>query len=149
MTNELQTELRLSGYTGGFELSQLIMSLGRLFYFAAPDYKWPTYDLAPEEHLQALGAISLNFNLYESGFRAFLNHYMPDDLAELLFDKLNTNKRQKLLLELIASREADPNVKEHTDFLIKHSPLALQTGIYCYTPECEEPNPRTFFIGEK
>lgn len=86
----------------------------------APDYKWPTYDIAPQEHLQPLGAISLNFNLYESGFRAFLNHYMPDDLAELLFDKLNNDKRQKLLLELIASRETDPNMKEYTDFLIKH-----------------------------
>lgn len=87
---------------------------------SAPDYKWPTYDIAPQEHLQALGAISLNFNLYENGFRAFLNRYMPDDLAELLFDKLNSDKRQKLLLELIASRETDPNVKDHIDFLIKH-----------------------------
>ena len=86
----------------------------------APDYKWPTYDIAPQEHLAALGAISLNFNLYESGFRAFLNHYMPDDLAQLLFDKLNNDKRQKLLLELIASREIDRNVKEHIDFLITH-----------------------------
>jgi hypothetical protein len=86
----------------------------------APDYKWPTYDIAPQEHLQALGAISLNFNLYESGFISFLNHYMPDDLAELLFDKLNNDKRQKLLLELIASREIDPKVREHVDFLITH-----------------------------
>ena len=83
-------------------------------------YKWPTYDIAPQEHLEALGAISLNFNLYESGFRAFLNHYMSDDLAQLLFDKLNNDNRQKLLLELVASRETDRNVKEHVDFLITH-----------------------------
>jgi hypothetical protein len=86
----------------------------------APTYKWPIYDLAPQAHLQALGAISLNFNLYESGFKAFLNRYMPDDLAELLFDKLNNDKRQKLILELIESRETDPKVKKHIDFLIRH-----------------------------
>jgi hypothetical protein len=111
-------------------------------------YKWPTYDIAPKEHLQALGAISLNFNLYESGFRAFLNHYIPDDLAQLLFDKLNNDKRQ-LILELIASREIDRNVKEHIDFSLRISPLALQTGIYCCTPECEEPRPRAFFHWRK
>jgi hypothetical protein len=75
-----------------------------------PDYKWPTYDIAPQEHLQALGAIFLNFNLYESGFRGFLSLHIPTDLAELLFDKLDNEKRQKLILELIASGEPDPGV---------------------------------------
>jgi hypothetical protein len=85
-----------------------------------PNYKWPTYDIAPQEHLQALGAISLNFNLYESGFRGFLHRYMPSDLAELLFDKLDSDKRQKLILEVIASMEPDSEVREYIEFLIRH-----------------------------
>src|ERR1700730_6220527 len=109
-----------------------------------PNYKWPTYHIAPQEHLQALGAISLNFNLYESGFRGFLNRYMPSDLAELLFDKLDSDKRQKLILELIASRELDPEVREYIEFLIRYF-STQQTGIYCCTPECEDPHLMMFF----
>jgi hypothetical protein len=84
------------------------------------DYEWPTKYVASQEHLQALGVVSLNFNLYENGFRGFLNRYMPTDLAELLFDKLDNDKRQKLILELIASGEQDPEVREDIGFLISH-----------------------------
>jgi hypothetical protein len=48
-----------------------------------PDYEWPTYYVASQEHLQALGVISLNFNLYENGVMGFLSRYMSHDLAEL------------------------------------------------------------------
>jgi hypothetical protein len=86
----------------------------------APNYKWPTYDIASQEHLQALGVISLNFNLYESGLMGFLSRYMSHDLAEFLFDKLNNEMRQKLIRELITSKEPDHKVREHIEYLMSH-----------------------------
>ena|ERR1700730_6755147 len=85
-----------------------------------PDYEWPLYDVAPQEYLHALGVISLNFNLYENGFMGFLSRYISVDLAEFLFNILDSVRRRNLILELIASLEPDHKVREHIEFLISH-----------------------------
>jgi hypothetical protein len=60
-------------------------------------YSWPRYPTGSEEHLKALGVISLNFNLYEFSLVTFLEQHLDKDVANLLFDKLNSEARAGLI----------------------------------------------------
>jgi len=62
MTNELQVDLRLNGYVGEFELSQLIQSFGRVFYSLEQigPHKWRAQSFATnaernDDHTRLIG----------------------------------------------------------------------------------------------
>jgi hypothetical protein len=54
-----------------------------------PIDSWPRYPTGPEDHLKALGVISLNFNLYEFSLVIFLERHLNKEAANLLFGRLN------------------------------------------------------------
>src|ERR1700730_12205694 len=58
------------------------------------DYEWPNkYATADKKHLEALGVISLNFNLYEFSLIIFFEEYFDKEVAGFLFHKLNNEER--------------------------------------------------------
>jgi len=84
-----------------------------------PDYPWPRYEVGPKDHLEALGIISLNFNLYEYSLVIFLEQHFSKDVSGFLTDKLSNEERSQLI-RLVMQNDPYPEVTEEIEFLLRH-----------------------------
>ena len=63
------------------------------------EYEWPNkYATADKKQLEALGVISLNFNLYEHSLVIFFEEKFYKDVAGFLFHKLSNEERAALIV---------------------------------------------------
>jgi hypothetical protein len=85
----------------------------------SPDYEWPRYSVGPKDHLEALGVISLNFNLYEYSLVIFLERYLNKQVSAFLTDKLNNEERSELI-RLMVQDEPRPELIDEVEFLLRH-----------------------------
>ncbi len=84
------------------------------------DEEWPRekYHLPPRDYVHALGAISLNFNIFESALFALFRHHLVSrglskDQARRIYSQLNGDGRLEAILALFDGFEPDPMVKDH------------------------------------
>lgn len=87
---------------------------------ADPDYPWPKYSTGHRDHLQAIGVISLNFNLYEYALIVFFEHYMPKPVAEYLFDTMSNEERAGAIRALVKAHEVEPEKREAVEYALTH-----------------------------
>jgi hypothetical protein len=81
-------------------------------------FLWPNkYATASREHLEALGVISLNFNVYEHSLLIFLEESLLKEVAGFLFHKLNNEDRAKLIRLLMKD---DPQLGDEIEYLLAH-----------------------------
>jgi hypothetical protein len=84
-------------------------------------FLWPTkYATASQQHLEALGVISLNFNLYEHSLVIFLEGSFLKHVAGFLFSRLSSEDRATLIRLLMKD---DPQLGNEIDYLLLHSRL--------------------------
>jgi hypothetical protein len=83
------------------------------------DYPWPRYLTGPEDHLSALGVISLNFNLYEHSLAVFLEEHLSKEVAAYLSDRL-TNEQRSHLIRLLMKTDPEPQVYAEVEFVLRH-----------------------------
>lgn len=84
---------------------------------------WPSYHIASADHLQAIGAISANFNEYEHELFELLNAYMPNDLlmvTVLVETLLAKKKRRQLIGELADFLDHDTSLRNSVTFALNH-----------------------------
>lgn len=88
------------------------------------DYKWPDkYATADKLQLEALGVISLNFNLYEHSLVIFLEERFEKEIAFFLSDKLNNAERATLIRLLMKD---DPNVSDEVEYSLRHFSTCME-----------------------
>jgi hypothetical protein len=81
------------------------------------DYEWPRYPVGPKGHLEALGVISLNFNLYEYSLVIFLEQHFSKEVSAFLADKLSNEERSQLIRMIMTT---DRELIEEIEFLLAH-----------------------------
>ncbi len=86
------------------------------------DDPWPAYATGPKEHLHALGALALNFNLYELSLLTFFEQYMPlmKPVADYIFEQMSNEARVGLIQRLAELYEADDATKSEIRFALMH-----------------------------
>lgn len=82
---------------------------------------WPRYKIAPREHLEALGAITINWNTLEIMLFMVLRHYIraPDDSAQAIFFALGNTSRTDLLLTMARKVEKRADVLARVEHFAK------------------------------
>lgn len=85
-----------------------------------PDYPWPHYRTGPNDHLHALGVISLNFNLYELALIIYAEEHFDKQIAEYIFSTMTNEERVGLIRRLAEWKEPDPDAREAIDFSLSH-----------------------------
>ena len=97
------------------------------------DYKWPPYPTGPKEHLEALGVISLNFNLYEYSLVNFFEEFFDKTVAAFIFHKLNNEERAALIRVLMKS-DPEPEFTGEVENLLRHFATCARTDTICCIP---------------
>jgi hypothetical protein len=86
---------------------------------------WPSYDVGFEEHAQAIGILSNNYNNLETELLDLLKMYdgAPEEVVALLFEKLNADVKVDWMRRLVRSRKStEPRVsKALLDFCSAYS----------------------------
>lgn len=69
--------------------------------------------------MHALGIISVNYNLFEVGLAAVLEHYASKEVSEFFFDRISNHERLEAIKYLANVRETDPAVRDCINHLIQ------------------------------
>jgi hypothetical protein len=86
---------------------------------------WPEYRSGPHDHLHAIGAITLNYNLFERAlFSVFSHPFIKAGLTfkenQFLIGTMNIKERLDTIRFMFDEREKDPAVREHAEHLITY-----------------------------
>jgi hypothetical protein len=89
------------------------------------EYNWPRYPTGPKLHLEALGVISLNFNLYEHSLVIFFEEFFDKTVAAFLFDKLS-NVDRAAMIRILMRADPEPEFASEVEYLLRHFAICAE-----------------------
>jgi hypothetical protein len=87
---------------------------------------WPRYHAGPEDHLHALGVISVNYNMIESLIATLLQYYAGSESSDFFFDRINNHERLEAIDHFASLKERDPKVLSIVRYLLSY--FSICTG---------------------